>query len=158
VGESTDKALPRAISLKEFSWSIENPVTVGSQSGGAGAGKAKFEPLTIKKLVDASSPALMAAAGRSTPISGATIVVRNGNVGAPDTYLQYRLSTVFVTRVEASAATGDDGVYETVELRYGALTQRYVPTKPTGAKTPIVNGWDQVVNQQMTDWTGPVLG
>jgi type VI secretion system secreted protein Hcp len=117
VGESTDKALPRAISLQEFSWSIENPVTIGSQSGGAGDGKAKLQPLTIKKLVDSSSPGLMAAAGKGTPLPGATIVVRNGNPGAPDAYLQYRLSTVFVTRVEASAAAGDEGVEETVELQ-----------------------------------------
>jgi type VI secretion system secreted protein Hcp len=158
VGESTDKALPGAISLKEFSWSLENPTTIGSAGGGAGAGKAKFEPLTIKKLVDSSSPALMLAAGSGAPIPGATIVVRNGNAGAPDAYLQYRLKSVFVTRVESSAAEGDEGVTETVELRYGSLTQRYVQTKSNGVKTPIVNGWDQVVNDQMTDWSGPVLG
>lgn len=161
VGESNDKALPRAINLKEFEWSIENPATIGSSSGGAGTGKAKFEPLTIKKAVDASSPGLMAAAGKGTPIAGATIVVRNGNAGAADTFLQYRLQTVFVTRVRAAAASGDEGVEETVELRYGALTQRYVPSKPGAsgvAQKPIVNGWDQVVNQQMTEWAGPVLG
>jgi type VI secretion system secreted protein Hcp len=158
VGESTDKALPRAISVKEFDWAIENPTTIGSASGGAGAGKAKLAPLTIKKLVDASSPGLMAAAGRGAALPGATIVVRNGNPGAPDAYLQYRLKTVFVTRVGVAAAAGDEGVEETVELRYGSLTQRYVPTRPTGAKAPIVNGWDQIVNDQMTDWSGPILG
>jgi type VI secretion system secreted protein Hcp len=158
VGESTDKALPRAINLQEFSWSIENPTTIGSASGGAGTGKAKFEPLTIKKLVDASSPGLMAAAGKGAHIPSATIVVRNGNAGAPDAYLQYRLNTVFVTKVEAAAAAGDEAVTETVELRYGSLTQRYVQSKPGSGPKPIVNGWDQMVNQQMTDWSGPVLG
>jgi type VI secretion system secreted protein Hcp len=158
VGESTDKALPRAISVNEFNWSIENPVTIGSASGGAGAGKAKLEPLTIKKPVDSSSPGLMAAAGRGAALPGATIVVRNGNPGAPDAYLQYRLKMVFVTKVEVAAAAGDEGVEETVELRYGSLTQRYVQTKQTGVKVPFVNGWDQVVNDAMTDWSGPVLG
>jgi hypothetical protein len=33
-----------------------------------------------------------------------------------------------------------------------------VQTKATGTKTPVVNGWDQMLNQQMTDWTGPLLG
>jgi type VI secretion system secreted protein Hcp len=103
VGESTDKALPRAIGIEEFSWSIENPVTIGSASAGAGAGKAKFEELSIKKAVDSSSPGLMAAVGTGTAIPAATIVVRNGNTGAQDAYLQ-------------------------------------------------------VVNDAMTDWTGPVLG
>jgi type VI secretion system secreted protein Hcp len=158
VGESTDKALPRAIGIKEFEWSIENPVTIGSQSGGAGGGKAKFEPLTIKKMVDSSSPGLMAAAGRSTPIPAATLVVRNGNTGAGDAYLQYRLKTVFVTKVTVAAAAGEEGVQETVELRYGGLTQRYLQTKSGAVKQPIINGWDQIVNDQMTDWAGPVVG
>jgi type VI secretion system secreted protein Hcp len=158
VGESTDKALPGAISVKEFNWSIENPTSMGSVGGGAGSGKAKLEPLTIKKAVDASSPALMAVAGKGMALPGATIVVRNGNAGASDAYLQYRLKLVFVTKVGVSAAAGDEGVEETVELAYGSLTQRYVQTKATGAKTPIVNGWDQVVNEQMTDWNGPLLG
>lgn len=158
VGESTDKALPGAISVDEFSWSIENPTTIGSSGGGAGAGKGKFEPLTIKKAVDASSPGLMVAAGRGTALPGATIVVRNDDSGAPDASLQYRLKMVFVTKVETAAAAGDGGVQETVELRYGSLTQRYVQTKATGLKVPVVNGWDQLVNDAMTDWSGPVLG
>jgi type VI protein secretion system component Hcp len=53
--------------------------------------------------VDSSSPGLMAAVGTGTAIPAATIVVRNGNTGAQDAYLQ-------------------------------------------------------VVNDAMTDWTGPVLG
>jgi type VI secretion system secreted protein Hcp len=155
-GESTDKALPGAINVKEFSWSIENPVAIGSTS--AGAGKAKFESLTIKKLVDASSPGLMAAAGKGTAIPAATLIVRNGDPRQTDAYLQYRLKTVFVTDIEVSAASDDAGVYENVTLTFGSLQQRYVQTKTSGALNPIVNGWDQILNQQLADWTGPVLG
>jgi type VI secretion system secreted protein Hcp len=149
-GESLDKALPGAINLKSFDWSIENPTSLGSAS--AGAGKAKLNPLKITKLVDASSPGLMMAAAKGTTIPSATLIVRKAG-GQPDAYLQYRLKTVFVTNVETSADDGDDGVSETVTLMYGSIQQRYVQAKPSGALNPIITGWDQILNQPLNpDW------
>jgi type VI protein secretion system component Hcp len=100
----------------------------------------------------------MAAAGKGTAIPAATLIVRNGDPRQTDAYLQYRLKTVFVTNIEVSAASDDAGVYENVTLTFGSLQQRYVQTKQSGALNPIVNGWDQILNQQLADWTGPVLG
>src|SRR5262245_54118469 len=45
-----------ALEIKDFSFSIENP-TIGSATGGAGAGKIKFNEFTIKKTTDSASPA-----------------------------------------------------------------------------------------------------
>jgi hypothetical protein len=39
VGESVDKTHPNTIAVTAFSFGIENPTTIGSASGGAGAGK-----------------------------------------------------------------------------------------------------------------------
>jgi type VI secretion system Hcp family effector len=154
-GESIDKAYPNAIKVSEFSWGIENPVTIGS--AGAGAGKAKFEELEIKKPVDAGSPGLMAALGKGAMIPNAWLVVR-GDSAQKDAYVQYRLKTVFVTKINNAAAAGDEGVYETVTLQVGGLQQRYVQTRANGTLNPIVNGWDQMVNATLgTDWTAPVF-
>jgi hypothetical protein len=38
------------------SFNIENPTTIGSATGGAGAGKIKFNEVTIKKPTDSASP------------------------------------------------------------------------------------------------------
>jgi type VI secretion system secreted protein Hcp len=153
-GEVQDKAALGAISATELSWGIENPMTIGSSSGGAGAGKAKFEELEIKKLVDASSPGLMMAAGKGAPIPSASIMIRK-DAGKMNTALQYSLKNVFVTKIDTSASAGDDGVYETVTLRVGSIQQRYVQARPTGALNPIIAGWDQVANSQTTpaDWS-----
>src|SRR2546423_9122241 len=42
--------------IKDFSFGVENPTTIGSATGGAGAGKIKFNEFTIKKTTDVSSP------------------------------------------------------------------------------------------------------
>jgi type VI secretion system secreted protein Hcp len=151
-GESLDKALPGAINLKSFQWSIENPASLGSASGGAGSGKAKLNALKITKFVDASSPGLMMDAAKGTMIPSAALIVRKAGGAQPDAYLQYRLKTVFVTDVETSADAGDDGVSETVTLMYGSIQQRYVQTKASGALNPIITGWDQILNQPAPDW------
>jgi type VI secretion system secreted protein Hcp len=152
-GETLDKSMPGAISISEFSWKIENPVNIGSASGGAGSGKASLEPLVIKKAVDASSPGLMMAAAKGITIPYAALVIRKADARQPDAYLQYRFRTVFVTDVETSADGGGDGVSETVTLKYGSVQQRYLPTKP-GAVNPIITGWDQVANGPFNgDWT-----
>ena len=47
---------PRAFEIKDFSFGIENPTTIGSATGGAGAGKIKFNEFLITKTTDKASP------------------------------------------------------------------------------------------------------
>jgi type VI secretion system secreted protein Hcp len=47
---------PCAFEIKDFSFGVENPTTIGSATGGAGAGKVTFSELTIKKTTDSASP------------------------------------------------------------------------------------------------------
>jgi hypothetical protein len=41
--------------IRDFSFGVENPTTIGSATGGAGAGKIKFNEFTIKKTSDVAS-------------------------------------------------------------------------------------------------------
>jgi type VI secretion system secreted protein Hcp len=156
-GESTDASFPKAIEISEFDWGIENPTTIGSATGGAGTGKAKFEEVHIKKTPDASSAGLMTALGRSTPIPNAWIIVRkagDGQTGARP-YLQYRLNKVFVTKIDVSNSSGDDTPTENVTFAVGAVQQSYLKQ---GTTTPMVTGWDQVMNTPISgDFTAPVF-
>jgi len=97
------------------SWSlgVSNSVSVGSASGGAGAGKATFDDLTITKKVDASSPKLISACASGKHFADATLVVTaNGTTNT------YRLKEVFVTSVKQS----DDGSTDTNPLEKVTLT------------------------------------
>ena len=151
-GEVVDKAFTGAIGVSEFEWELENPASLGSASGGAGAGKAVLHPLKITKLVDASSPGLMMVAAKGSAIPSASLSVR-ADARKPDAYLQYRFKTVFVTDVQTSAASGDDGVTETITLAYGSMQQRYVQARPGGVSNPFIGGWDQILNRPLdADW------
>jgi type VI secretion system secreted protein Hcp len=152
-GETQDKTLPGAIEVKSFSWDVESPTTIGSATSGAGAGKAKLNPLKITKAVDATSPALLMAAGNGTAFKDVALVVRKAGATGPDAFLQYHLKTAVVTHIETSADSGDEGVTETVTFAYGAIQERYMPQSTTTglAPKPLVNGWNQILNQPNTD-------
>jgi hypothetical protein len=53
-GETTDDLFSRekAFEIKDFSFGVENPTTIGSATGGAGTGKARFNEFTIKRTID----------------------------------------------------------------------------------------------------------
>lgn len=55
-GETRGAALnANAFEIKDFSFSVEDPMTIASATGGAGAGKIKFSEFTIKKTTDSAS-------------------------------------------------------------------------------------------------------
>ncbi len=56
AGESVALGAKEAIEVHSFELGVENPTTIGSVSGGAGVGKAKFQEFTITKPVDSTSP------------------------------------------------------------------------------------------------------
>jgi hypothetical protein len=53
--------------LKDFSFDIENPLNIGSQSSGAGAGKVTFDPFHITKVTDQATPSFFVQAGSDKP-------------------------------------------------------------------------------------------
>lgn len=47
--EKTWKKKSKAFEVKDFSFGVENPTQIGSATGGAGAGKIKFNKFTVKQ-------------------------------------------------------------------------------------------------------------
>jgi type VI secretion system secreted protein Hcp len=148
VGESQDKAHPNTIEVLSFSLGIENQATVGSATGGAGAGKADFTTLEIVKLIDAASPVLFSVAAAGAHFNQANLYVRKAGDQTND-YLVYRLRMVFPTRVDWSGSAGDASPTETVKFAYGALQVQYTQQAPAGAAQGKVNttSWSQVTNK-----------
>src|SRR5688500_5626357 len=58
-GDSMDKTYKGSIEVDSFNFGIENTVSIGSPSGGAGSGKAVFRSLQVIKAPDQATPALM---------------------------------------------------------------------------------------------------
>ncbi len=163
-GESSDKCFKgvKAFEIRSFQFGAENKPTIGSQSGGAGAGKATLQEFQISKLTDAGSPKIFGAcvAGahfakahlairKATGIQEQYPVVKSAADAEKQAYLVYSFSFVYVSRIEWSGNSGDEVPEERVTFVYGALKVHYSGQDGQGKITgPVTEQmWSQVLNQ-----------
>jgi type VI protein secretion system component Hcp len=116
-----------AFEIKDFSFGIEHSSTTGSATGGAGAGKAKFNEFSITKTIDRASAAFFANCVAGSHYKNVIIDVRNPgggpkNAGKP--FLEFQFNTVVVTKIQFSGP-GDEGPQEWITFQYGGLHVRY---------------------------------
>ncbi len=154
-GESKDAAFAKtAFEIEDFSFDVENPTTIGSATGGAGAGKVKFNEFHITKVVDKASPALFQHMASGAHFEKVTLSVRKAGGGAGTgtlkPYLTYDFATVFITKIrhELEDEHGDELPYETIEFAYGALQIKYAPQDEKGQLGAAAQGaWSQIKNK-----------
>ncbi len=140
---------PIAFEIKDFSFGVENPTTIGSTTGGAGAGKIKFNEFTIKKTSDQSSPAFFKNCCAGAHYKTVTVSIRpTGGEAATKEFLRFKFDMVFTTKIDWSGP-GDEGPEESITFAYGKLGIRF--TQAPGAK-PVAAGWDQVTNKAADDF------
>ena len=140
---------PKAFEIKDFSFGVENPTTIGSATGGAGAGKIKFNEFTIKKTTDAASPRLFKACAIGEHFTEVVFEITHVDKKGRETpYLTYQMETVFVTKIDWSGP-GDEGPEESITFVFGKLGVTYHQIDDrTGEMTDISFGWDQVTNKE----------
>ena len=147
-GETTDKTYSgkKAFEIHSFSFGGNNPVTIGSQSGGAGAGKVTLSPFSIMKVTDAASPALFANCCNGSHFDEMHVVLRKAG-GSAIEFLKYDFTEVFVESIQWGGSRGDDSPTESVSFAYGTVAVTYSPqTTKGGAGTPITANWDLTQN------------
>jgi type VI secretion system secreted protein Hcp len=146
-GETIDPGHKDALEIKEFSFGVENPTTIGSMSGGAGAGKAKFNEFNVKKAIDKASPVLLAACGMGCHFPTVTLSIRKAG-GTKLDYLTYTFLMVFVTKIDWSGGAGEEAPDEDVTFVYGAMKIEYIPQLKDGSPGVVVPmAWSVVTNQ-----------
>ena len=118
-----------------FTWGAKNPDSLGSQTGGAGAGKVTFSTFNVVKKVDANSPALLLDVANGTPIDQVTLTITDPH-GAKATLT---LHPAFVTSVEQLApASGGNPALETVKFAVGAGSIDVDPNFSDAGADPVV--------------------
>jgi type VI secretion system Hcp family effector len=120
-------------------------LNIGSQSGGAGAGKVTFNPIKLSKHFGASSPAILLALAQGTVYQGPVLInfyhVTRG--GEPKKYFSIALSTVAIESDELSDSETRPLIndMETVSFDYGVI-----------AITDLASGnascWNRIKNNQ----------
>jgi type VI secretion system secreted protein Hcp len=140
---------PCVFEIKDFSFGVENPTTIGSATGGAGAGKVKFNEFTIKKTVDSASPSFFKNCATGSHYKTVTLTMRKAG-GDPHSsgqaFKTFTFGTVFTTKINWSGP-GDEGPEESITFVYGTLSVEYKPQKPDGTLgVPITSCFDSVRN------------
>jgi type VI secretion system secreted protein Hcp len=144
-----------AFEIKDFTFGVENPTTIGSATGGAGAGKIKFNEFTIKKTTDKASAAFFKNCCAGAHYDTVTIAMRKAG-GDPEAagmaFLQFKFATVFTTKIDWSGP-GDEGPEESITFVYGKLGIKYTTQEQTGTQIgDSITGWDQVLNKSDDDF------
>lgn len=148
VGDSQDPVYHGSngwFAVKSFSFSLENPSTLGGSSGGT-AGRTVFNELALNKQLNISSVALFKALTSGAHYSTVQMVVRNAAAPAGQAFLIYDFGLVFVTQQEFNGATGDDQPGENLALIYGSLRITFKPLVNGTFGTPVIGTWNQVDN------------
>jgi len=162
-GETQDKSFKsvKAFEIKSFSFGAKNKATVGSQSGGAGAGRAELNEFKVAKLTDNGSPKLFGACVAGAHFDNAYLAIRKSGgqqttypaVNSPNDaqaqcYLLYTFSLVYVSEITWQGSSGDDVPTEDVTFAYGALKITYRIQDQKGALgATSEQPWSQVLNQ-----------
>jgi type VI secretion system secreted protein Hcp len=136
-----------AIEIKSFRWSAENTVTLGSASGGAGAGKAQLGELTVEKSVDSTTPQFLKNLTTGQHFQRVQIFARKAG-DKESAWTAYSFAMVFVKGQTQSGSAGDDVPNEELTFAYGAVGQQ-VKRQANGAITAGVfeSTWSQILNK-----------
>jgi type VI secretion system Hcp family effector len=133
--------------VEDYSFDIEQTLTIGSQSFGAGAGKVTFNPFSITRKIDRASPVFYQMACSGTAFKWVTLALRKSAGGntSGQVYLRFDFKLVAVKTI--SWAHDDESPKETVTFEYGGLLVRYAMQNPDGSlAAAIPGGWNRVAN------------
>lgn len=136
--------IKEAIEVDSFSWGATNPTTIGSATGGAGAGKIKFNELTINKKVDRASPLFFKQMASGAHYKTAVLTLRKA--GEKEPYMTYTMDTVWVSKMNNDGGS-PEVADEEITFVYGKVLVQSNDRNADGSLAPPVQmGWDQITN------------
>ena len=143
AGESTDDRHKGEITLLSWALGVSDAgsTQVGG-GGGGGVGKASFTDLSVTKVTDLATPALLQATASGKHIARATLTVRSPGAEQREP-LRIALFDARVT--SCSTGASDDGVQprDAVTLSFGRIQLSYTTELPDGGDGPVATfGWD----------------
>ena len=126
-GETTDTTFKakNAFEIYSFSWGASNPVTIGSATTGAGAGKVSISSFNVMKKTDSASPTVFQACCLGAHFPKVVVTLRKAG-GKQETFIEYTFETCFVESVQWSGSSGgDDTPTESLSIAFGKVTGKY---------------------------------
>jgi type VI secretion system secreted protein Hcp len=144
TGESKDPNFTGHIALLSFSHGGEQSSSVGTTTGGHGAGKVSLHPLTVTKPVDKSSVPQWKALTLGTHIATGTLsAVKAGANRKP--YLKIDLKSVYISSYMISAV--DEHPIESITYSFEQIKIEYFAQDDKGTVTSTGSaGWNVTTN------------
>ena len=135
------------VDVETIAFDVEQTLNIGSQSSGSGAGKITFNPFSITRHVDKSSPTLFLHCASGTPFKTAKLTVTPEGANAP--FITYLMKLVAIKTIAVQGNQhGGPLPLENVSFEYGGL-QIKIGDPSTGDVT--TGGWNRVKNVQDND-------
>jgi type VI secretion system secreted protein Hcp len=133
--------------VEDYSFDVEQTLSIGSQSSGAGAGKITFNPFSITRKIDASSPIFYNMSCNGTAFKQVTLALRKSSGTSTSGVIFLRFDFKLVAVKTISWAHDDEAPKETMTFEYGGLQMRYTQQLPNGTFKPVIaTGWNRVKN------------
>lgn len=132
-GESRDDKHGKEIDVLAWSWGASNSGSA-HVGGGAGAGKANFQDLSITKYVDKSSPTLFDHVAKGTHIDSAILTVRKAG-GTPLEYVIITMTECMITSISTGGSGGEDRLTENISINFAEVGLDYQMQDAKGAKS-----------------------
>ena len=127
-GECTDPKQPGWLEVTSTQLDQFRGASIGSATGGAGAGKVTFNPFTITRKVDKASPKLFEAATKGKHFSNVTIEMRKAGGGQQE-YLVIKLQDVLISSYRTGGPRGE-GPEESMTLNFTHVAFQNSPGPP----------------------------
>lgn len=131
-GESLDKTHKAEIDVLAWSWGASNSGTA-HMGGGAGAGKANFQDISLTKYIDKSSPTLFQHVAKGTHIDEAKLTVRKAG-GNPVEYVVITMNECLITSLSTGGSGGEDRLTENVTINFAKVKLEYTEQDAKGSK------------------------
>jgi type VI secretion system secreted protein Hcp len=129
-GEARDKTHKEEIDVLSWSWGVSQSGSA-QMGGGAGAGKANVQDLSITKYIDKSSPDLMLACCTGKHVPEVKLTCRKAGEN-PLEYLIITLTDSIISSVSTGGSGGEDRLTENVTLNFAKVKVEYTEQKADG--------------------------
>lgn len=133
-GEAQDKAHAKEIDVLAWNWGASQSGTTHT-GGGAGAGKANVQDISVTKWVDSSSALLLKFLVTGTHIGKARLVVRKAGQ-KPLEYINISMEDVLITSIATGGSGGEERLTENISLNFARVGYFYTPQKADGSGEP----------------------
>ena len=127
--------------------SIEQTLSIGSQSGGTGSGRVDFKEFSITRKIDKASPTFFRMACSGTPFKNVSLALRKSGGGDTSGMIFLRFDFKLAAVKTIAYSHDETSPKEEVSFEYGGLLVRYCVQKSDGTMAgALPAGWDRTKN------------